>query len=424
MIKVFTPKRTSRIEYVFDWFLRELVGVDFELTTSETEFSAYQGAKLSYTKQPVQYELHFKQGELLLESGIKPQQTSFLANADNGLPTDVFAAAFYLVSRYEEYLPFEADDHGRFPARASVAKQNGFLQQPVIDKWAKQVRQTIAARFPEQNPEEPQYAFEPSYDVDIAWAYKHRSAWRTAGGYVRALLTGDFADIGKRTRVLFGQPDPYFTFDYIESLTERFNLQPKWFFQLGEHGRYDKSIPAQHPAMQKLLKQVAAHAEIGMHPSYASNSKPERIAHEKRKLENAIGTEVTKSRQHFLVMRLPETYRRLIELGITDEYSMGYSSDPGFRASTCSPFYFYDLEAEKKTSLRVHSFSIMDASFQYFGRRHRTEEVPAVVAPIIEAVKSAGGTLMTLFHNNAFSEVREWVGWRGVYEEILEMARA
>ena len=64
---------------------------------------------------------------------------------------------------------------------------------------------------------------------------------------------------------------------------------------------------------------------------------------EKMRLENIINTPVTFSRQHFLRLSIPETYQNLIDLDIEEDYTMGYAKYAGFRASTCTPFYFFDL---------------------------------------------------------------------------------
>ena len=36
------------------------------------------------------------------------------------------------------------------------------------------------------------------------------------------------------------------------------------------------------------------------------------------------------------------------------DYSMGYNEEIGYRASTAVPFYFYDLNNDLQTSLRIH----------------------------------------------------------------------
>ena len=58
---------------------------------------------------------------------------------DSDLPFDIFAASFFLVSRYEEYLDYQPDEYGRFQASSSLAFRNGFLGIPVVDLWAKEM---------------------------------------------------------------------------------------------------------------------------------------------------------------------------------------------------------------------------------------------------------------------------------------------
>jgi len=432
MILVFAPQITPRISYIFEWFLGEIVGIDFKLTHQREEFGRHEGPKFTYASQALGDELHFGSYELLFESGIRLMEPEVFVH--EGLPTifkvsgvlpfDPFAAAFYLVTRYEEYLPFEPDQHGRFSAKASIALRHGFLQMPVIEKWGDVVRQLLIQRFPGLNFRQRQYTFTPTYDVDVAWAYKHRSIGRTAGAYLKSLYMGDFNDVWQRTAVLLGRHDPYFTFDYLDDINDRYRLNPVWFFHVGRYGKLDKNIRPSHPQMRKLIERIASGAEIGVHPSYRSNRHPESVVHERKQLEAIVHHPITKSRQHYLVMSMPETYRRLIDVGITDDYSMGYSTHLGFRAGTSLPFWFYDLAKEEKTNLRVHPFAVMDTAMQYSEAQVTSAQVPALVEPIIREVKSVQGKLMTIFHNNSFSEAKEWIGWRKAYEQIIEMAVA
>ena len=110
-----------------------------------------------------------------------------------------------------------------------------------------------------------------------------------------------------------------------------------------------------------------------------------------------------------------------MQLGITDDYTMGYASEPGFRAGTCTPFYFYDLKNEAETSLKIHPFCLMEATFKYY-KDISPERAIEQMKPIIDEVKNVNGTLYTLWHNEFLSDVKDFKGWKRVFEEMVEYA--
>ena len=59
---------------------------------------------------------------------------------------------------------------------------------------------------------------------------------------------------------------------------------------------------------------------------------------------------------------MPSSYNHLLAAGITHDYSMGFADRVGFRAGTCTPFYFYDLDFEIQTPLKVFPFALMDTT--------------------------------------------------------------
>jgi hypothetical protein len=97
---------------------------------------------------------------------------------------------------------------------------------------------------------------------------------------------------------------------------------------------------------------------------------------------------------------------------------MGFASEPGFRAGTSRPFYFYDLDTEFETKLRVHPFQVMDATLCLY-QKMNPEDAVRRVKPIIDEVKKVNGTFTLLWHNESLSEMKPWVGWQNVYEELI-----
>ena len=118
-------------------------------------------------------------------------------------------------------------------------------------------------------------------------------------------------------------------------------------------------------------------------------------------------------------MSLPDTYRRLIEEGILEDYSMGYASAAGFRAGTCRPFYFFDLELNTETALKIFPFQVMDRTLKdYMGLSE--EEAYKIMRSLVDSVYEMGGTFVSIWHNEAFSDHGEWKGWREIYIRILD----
>ena len=95
--------------------IRDLVGIDFQLTSDPEQFTFFTGPKFNYSQEQFGDELFFYATPLLFEKRIRKQDIAVFDWADTKafyathpkyiLPFDPFAASFYMVSRYEEYLP-------------------------------------------------------------------------------------------------------------------------------------------------------------------------------------------------------------------------------------------------------------------------------------------------------------------------------
>ena len=280
--------------------------------------------------------------------------------------------------------------------------------------------ESLKEAYPDFEIPERNYKFITTIDVDNAFAYKEKGFVRTVMGYSKALFTFDVKDLKDRTKTLLGlQKDPYDTFDYQEKLVKDKKLTFIYFFLLGDYGLNDKNIPVANTNFQALIKSISDHSKIGIHPSFASNASFRQLEKEVGRLSKIINREIWRSRQHFLKINLPETYRNLIELDITDDFTMGYASSYGFRAGTCTPFYFYDLDLEVETNLRVHPFAIMEGTLKYYmgiGPEHAMPHYRR----LIDEVKMVNGNFISLWHNDSLNDYKHWKGWKSVFEEMIE----
>ena len=429
-ILIYAPRNSSRLQYTLQLIFQHLLGIEYEFTTDLTRFSSSTDPKINYSRQKYEDAIFLQADELLFDNGVKPLtiapgewkgiKTLFHHALSADLPFDPFAAAFYLVSRYEEYLPFQPDDHGRFPAEQSLNYKAGFHKVPVVNHYALFIRELLLSRYPELIFPEKKYEFQLTYDIDMAFAFREKGALRNAGGFLRSLKNLNLNEIALRTKVLTGlDEDPFDTFGYQQVLQERYHLHPVYFFLLGDHSLYDKNISWRNTFFTEVVKDIADKNEIGIHASYESNRYPKKIAIEKERLEKMSGKKVFRNRQHFLKLQFPGTYQKLIAAGITEDYTMGYSSQTGFRAGIAAPFYFYDLEKETATNLLIYPFAAMDAAMYYYLELDATAALQQT-KQLVDEVKKVHGMFIFLAHNDLIGTNGPWKDWAGKFQELIE----
>ena len=432
MLLVYTGKITNRLRYIFEHIFKNLLGVNMHITSDKEEFLQFEGAKLNYSSRRFEDELFFYASPLLFERGIKQQRLKvedykgtkifFIAKNNSHLPFDPFAASFYLLSRYEEYLPSEKDRFGRFKPENSVAFKHHFLHLPVIDMWVKLLADLLQNLYPGLTLKPKKYRFIPTYDIDLAYSYKHKGFLRNLGSMLKDMVQFRKDLVIERLKVLAGLlPDPYDTYEWQFALHSQYDLKPVYFFLLGEYGPYDKNIAISTPAYQELIQTIGDWYEVGIHPSFASNQDSRKLAVELSILSRLLKKDVKKNRQHFIKLQMPETYQNLIELDVQDDYTMGYASHIGFRAGTASSFYFYDLSLEIKTTLRIFPFAVMDVTLQHY-QKIPTHKALDELKKLVNAVRNVNGVFISLWHNHSLSNTHGWEGWREVYEEMVKYA--
>ncbi len=430
---IYVSKKSSRIRYTFKLVFSDILLMDYELTSDLDAFLSADRPKMQYSQKPFSDDIFFQSNGLLLEKGIDTIELEpleydginvfFPVNEQlSALPFDVFSAIFYLVTRYEEYLPFVRDIHGRFTAENSVSHKLGFLQKPVVNIWALKIRNILLKKYPGLNYSERNYKYRPTYDIDSAWAYAQKGLVRSIGGYFLALKRMDWHDIKERTAVLLKQKkDPFDTFDLQLQYQKKYDLKPVYFFLYAHYSRFDKNINTRNRRFKMLIKKIVDYSKIGIHPSYYSLEKPELVTQELEGLEKIVNKEINRSRQHFLRLVLPETYRTLLDNDITDDYTMGYAALPGFRAGICTTYNFYDLDIERETPLRIHPFAVMDGTLRDYMNLTPADAL-IVIRNLIKEVKAVNGTFISLWHNESLSDQLRWKGWRKLYEDMLQMA--
>ncbi len=431
MLVVYTNKITPRIKYIFKQFFVRILNIPIKFTTKIEEFVAHNGPKISYAKVPLGSEFFIRSHDLLFEQGLNDIEINILnwddvpcffpTGENSTIPFDIFAASFYLISRYEEYLPHVKDQHERYPFNECLAYKNNFLEKPIIDIWAFKFLELLKQKFPDYLYKNRKFELISTIDVDAAFSFKHKGVVRTLGGFINDLIHIRILNFWHRLLTLLNfKSDPFNTFSEILKIKKERNIKTLFFFLVGDYTTFDKNISSSNNKFRSLIKSVADYAKIGLHPSYFSYKNPDMLKKEKMRLEAIMNTPVEFSRQHFLRLSIPETYQNLIDLDIKEDYTMGYANAVGFRAGTCTPFYFYDLDFEIQTPLKIFPFAVMDVTLKDHLQLSVKESL-AKINMLKQEVKKVNGTFITLFHNETLSENSTWKGWKDIYYKTVEV---
>lgn len=412
---VYTPQLNSRTAYVFQHFFENILGVSIAFTQVEETFKTFDEAKISYSPKALENEIHFTSHPFILEKDIKKQDLAFadvnglklpFPVADSVFPVDVFAAAFYFLSRYEEYVLEERDEHGRFSAKSSLAFENKFLYRPLIDEWAYQIANLLKQRFADFRISERQFYFQPTLDIDRPYFYLTDSFFKQKAKKLRYQL----------------QSDPFDIYDQVGDWDLQYGTKTIFFFLVGNQHEHDPAPEIDHPLYKSVIEKVSELHPVGIHPSYFSHLNAHEVKREKKLLVITSQRKISISRQHYLLLSFPKTYRDLIEADTKEDYTLAFADVPGFRATTCTPFFWYDLEKEEISSLLIHPTTVMDQSLRkYMGLN--PEEAIALIKELMNNVKKVNGDFISLWHNESVNDFNVWKGWKEVYIKMLELAK-
>lgn len=418
-VLVYSPYNTNRLAYTLNLVFNTILGIDYRII-HEIPANSHEPV-ISYGNIAPANSYSIPESGLLYASEIQEINVKVRGNgADTVLfpelnhshPFDIFSAVFYLVTRYEEYLPYEQDLYGRFPHTKSIAFNRDFLHLPLINLWVKQLGENLCKQFPSLKINPPPFSFQPTYDIDIAWAYKHKGFFRNAGGFLKK------PELSRLLTLCGLKRDPFDIYDNLLHLHHRANLHPVYFWLVAEtNSRYDKHILPEKQALKNLIQKYQ-NQQNGLHPSWQTHDNPTLVLSEKDTLEKILNRRINFSRQHYLRFSLPETYSGLIEAGITHDYSMMYGTINGFRASISNAHSWFNLKTNEVTSLIIHPPCFMDAN-SYYEQNQSPQESMEELNRYLEVCRKNHGTLITIFHNNFLGTSPAFRGWRELYEAFI-----
>jgi len=341
--------------------------------------------------------------------------------------SDLLAATLFMLTRWEEAQPTASyDQHGRFPARKSVAFKQGFLDRPIVDEYALILRHWLQVLFPDLPLRPPKFQVKPTHDID------HVRVWQTSQQMKIPAPTlakpKRFQDLG-RLLPMWGQglaaflhppADPYVQgIQWLAQQSEKVGLKSTFFFMSAQQRTpYDEGYSINARWLRKLLQNLHARGhEIGWHPSYFTAENEELFFAEKQALENALQAPIVGGRQHYLRFRAPHTWRMWERAGMLYDATLGYADQIGFRGGTCHPYHPFDWEQNRTMKLLEFPLIAMDVTLKnQLGLS--PQEAMARVLSLARQCRPTGGTMTLLWHNTSLHG--DWHPWRRVYQETLK----
>ena len=427
MLLVYSLKTTQRISYIFKHICTRILGIEVGFTSQIEEFISYTGPKLSYGKIPLGNEFFIQSYGLLNQQGfddveiiVKEWEGTkgfFSVGKLSVLPFDIFSASFFLLSRYEEYLPHVKDEKGRFLASESIAFKEGFLQEPIVDIWAYKLKNLLSEAFPGLQFPLKTMKVHTLVNAIQPFAYKNKGFLRSFSGYIKDISKLNFKAIWHRTSALFGlKEDPFNTFNWLIENVKNLNNKITVFFLIGASVNFDEGINSKRKVFKLLVKNIADYKEVGIIFSKDSLNDITILKDEKEQIETITNRSLLKAMNNDYLVSLPENYRNLIELEIKEDFTMVYENVPGFRASTCTPFLFYDLDYEIVTPLLITPIAATTTAFRNVNKKFRMN----VFNDLLSSVRKVNGNYSIIFTNKDFSITEQDKVWKTMFSIVSE----
>lgn len=328
------------------------------------------------------------------------------------IKADLVASAFFLLSRYEEFVNKNRDQHGRFTASESILTKAEILQRPLVEEYGAILREALRSVGVNITEPKTEMSVVLTHDVDVPFV--HRNFISILGGIKR----GEFKDLFKNIFCSLNK-NTFYTFPWLLEQDAKIEDARKIYFLRNPlfPEYYDRPyIRIEDSDMRKLIKELKRNdVELGMHVSYASAEHLELVQQEKKSIEMAIGRKITTNRNHYLRLRSNEQLDTLIKAGIKEDFTIGFAEMPGFRMGTCRPVRYINPETLQVKDLILHPLTMMDGSFSQYSKMDYTQAYETA-CKLINQVKKHGGELVMLWHN---SEVRGENYHKKLYKNLI-----
>jgi len=354
--------------------------------------------------------------------GCKQENSPFVELGSDGsiiFNADILAATFLMLSRWEEIVRPERDAHQRFPAAASVAYKQNFIDRPIVDEYALILRAWLKRLLPDWQPRQRKFHVKLTHDIDHL---RYFSNWKLAlRSFQETILERSSLEQIREAilEIFFPLHDPYLKGVYtLAALSRRYGYKDTAFYfmadQSGDFGsHYDLSSGVVRKCIQNLQDQ---NFEIGFHSGYNTFNDSSKLKEEKERMDTVLGIIQYGGRQHYLRFQAPNTWRNWERAGLTYDSTLGYAESGGFRCGTCHPFAPFDLEEDRELNILEYPLIVMDATLKGYCN-FSPEQALEHILLLAKRCQTVEGVFTFLWHNTSL--FGKWKPWAKIYEKVL-----
>jgi hypothetical protein len=454
-VAVYGDQARPEVEYTLTTLL-EVVGLPFELLRSPTAAKQPGTLRLDYgppagyspgdvvipaddltlwhTAEPAHVAMD---GVPALYTGEEPKALLYHRDASVFLGFDLVLAAFWLLSRQEELGDSDRDAMGRFVGSKGWLMRRDLAETPIVNLyaalletalWTAAQRQDVPLVRKGQWPYGQRYTVVLSHDVDEVGRFEPGRGVRLfmqafGQSSARAIARGAYFAAAGLSRSLAWWTDPYWNFDAITSLESQNGFRSTFFF-VPEARSVSRDPPYEIDTarMRDLLARLRAGGwELGVHGNFDSSMDAGLLRSQRQRLERVGGAAVHGIRQHYLQLRVPDSFRAQAMAGFAYDSSLGYHDCLGFRAGAAFPFHPYDLAACQPLPLLELPLTVMDGPL-FWDLGLTPQEATTRTLALLDTVQSQRGLAVLLWHQRVWN-AKKYPGWAHVFQRVVEHLR-
>lgn len=466
MLRIYHPPSYSPERmYIFDVLLRQFLGLQYEAEIEERHDLriSFEGIKTekqlriaddffqcakeewltsaSLPERPLDcFDISDMFGDSPLANstipiiyGSRNGDGSYVEEGESGisLGIDIFGSAFFMLTRYEEIVLPLRDSRERFPASASLAYQEGFLDRPIINEYLEILWWSLKRLCPQLHRRQRNYEFVLSHDVDWPLGVYNRTLFQVAKSTVGDVIKRK--DVGLALRRLYSaffvrsgnlDADLNNMFNVIMNISEQHGLKSSFYFIVDHSdGEIDGNYSLEHPWIRSLLRRIHRRGhEIGLHPSYNTFRDKNRIRQQFESLlyhmkSEGIGQIEWGGRQHYLRWEAPVTWQAWEEAGLAYDCTLSFADHAGFRCGVCYEYSVYNLYTRQALHLRERPLIAMEGSLlesEYMGLT--AEKTLHHLRKLREQCQRFEGQFSLLWHNSSLIKKQDL----NLYQTIVE----